>query len=51
MEQKQIIAELIYRIEQLKKNCFKNPNPYYNTPKEEWIDLTIKIKELNKLSH
>jgi len=40
--------ELIQRYEKRKKECFKNPNPYYRKGEfpTEYQDLKTKIKEL-----
>ena len=50
-EQKNITAEVKRRLEQVKKNCFKTPNPYYVKGQfpNEYQDLKLKISELEKV--
>jgi len=50
-EEKNITAEVVRRMEQLKKNCFKTPNPYYIKGQfpTEYQDLKLKITQLKKL--
>ena len=41
------MAKLVLeRLEVRKTKCYTDKNPYYDKPQDEWIDLTIKIKEL-----
>jgi len=51
MVDKENIQELINRMERVKKQCFKSPNPYYKLGQypTEYQELKIKISELQKL--
>ena len=46
MNTRENILEVLKRMEIRKKNCYVDKNPYYESPQGEWLDLTIKIKEL-----
>lgn len=46
---KELIQEVISRLEQRKTECYKSINPYYEKPQDEWLELKIKIAELEKL--
>lgn len=51
MTESDVIQELISRMEQRKKTCFTNPNPYYVAGQSPTLyqDLNTKIKELKQL--
>lgn len=48
MEQHLLIPEIINRLEKRKREVWQSPSPYIS-PKEEWLELVIKIKELKKI--